>query len=125
MTKNDFSKNNKARNISNELLFSHYFENSFFSLGHGKHQKSPGKGHGKSWNFIRSKEYISCFIVPIVPSHFHVKLNLDLFGGVYMNLCFKMESDKPAIRRSFFGGMQKYSNGRVGATLTPLRKKTA
>ena len=25
-------------------------------LGHGKHQKSPGKGHRKSWNFIRSKE---------------------------------------------------------------------
>ena len=25
-----------------------------------KHQKSPGKGHGKSWNFIRSKEYEPC-----------------------------------------------------------------
>ena len=41
MTKNDFSKNNKARNTSNGCLFSHYFENNFSILGHGK-------GHGKS-----------------------------------------------------------------------------
>ena len=36
---------------------SHYFENNLSFLGRGKHQKSPGKGHGRSWNFIRSKEY--------------------------------------------------------------------
>ena len=41
----------------NDRLYSvYYFDDNFeFStLGHGKH---PGKGHGKSWNFIRSKEY--------------------------------------------------------------------
>ena len=50
-----FSEDNKAKNTSNELSFSHYFENKFSILGHGKHQKCPGKGHGKSWSFIRSK----------------------------------------------------------------------
>ena len=40
--------------------FLHYFENNFSILGHGKHQKSPGKGHGKSWNFIKSKAYKPC-----------------------------------------------------------------
>ena len=55
-----FSEDNKAKNTSNELSFSHYFENNFSILGHGKHQKCPGKGHGKSWNFIRSKEYEPC-----------------------------------------------------------------
>ena len=32
-------------------------KNNFLILGHGRHQKSPGKGRGKSWNFIRSKEF--------------------------------------------------------------------
>ena len=41
MTKKDFlSENNKARNTSNERSFSHYFENNFWILGHGKgHEK--------------------------------------------------------------------------------------
>ena len=39
MSENDFSENNKARNTSNDWSFSHYFENNFSILGHGKHQK--------------------------------------------------------------------------------------
>ena len=31
--------------------------NKLSILGLGKDKKSPGKGHGKSWNLIRSKEY--------------------------------------------------------------------
>ena len=52
-----FLRTNKARNTSNKGSFSHHFENKFLILGHGKHKKSPRKGHGKSWNFIRSKQY--------------------------------------------------------------------
>ena len=48
ITENDFSESNRARNTSNECSFSHYFENNFSILGHRKHQKSPGKAHGKS-----------------------------------------------------------------------------
>ena len=48
MTKNDFSENQKAENTLNKLSFLHYFGNNVSILGHGK-------GHGKSWNFIRSK----------------------------------------------------------------------
>ena len=59
------SENNKARNISNELSFSHYFENNSI-LGHGKHQKSPGEGHGKSWTFIEDqKPYKPCLKIRI------------------------------------------------------------
>ena len=50
MAENDFSEDNKAKNTLNEESFLHYFENIF---GHGKHQK----GHGKSCNFIKLKEY--------------------------------------------------------------------
>ena len=61
VTENDykwfFSKNNKARNTSNEWSFSHYFENNFSNFRSWETKKSPGKGHRKSWNFIRSKEY--------------------------------------------------------------------
>ena len=53
MTENNFSENNKARNTSNKQSLSHYFENNFSILGHRKHQKSPGKGHGKSWNSFK------------------------------------------------------------------------
>ena len=57
MSENDCSEDNKARNTSNE--------NNFSILGHGKHQKSPGKLHGKSWNFIRKKEYKPCFCMQL------------------------------------------------------------
>ena len=51
MTKNDFSENSKAKNTLNEWSFSHYFENSFSILGHGKHQNSHGiLLHQKSTN---------------------------------------------------------------------------
>ena len=61
-------------------------------LGYGKHQKSPGKGHGKSWNFIRSKEYEPCvtrlsslmlMLLPGSTTHTHAymhhRLNLSLY----------------------------------------------
>ena len=57
ITENDFCENNKTSNNLNEWSFSHNFENKFSIFGHGKRKNSPGKGHGKSWNFIRSKQY--------------------------------------------------------------------
>ena len=33
-----------------------HFHTILKTTGHGKHKKRPGKGHGKSLNFKRSKE---------------------------------------------------------------------
>ena len=41
-------------------------------LGHGKHQKTPGKGHGKSWNSLRSFDLIEFHDFPWpFPGVFH------------------------------------------------------
>ena len=60
MTKNYFPENNKQEIPRTNDRFHIILKINLSFLSHGKHQKRPGKGHGKSWNFIRSKEYEPC-----------------------------------------------------------------
>ena len=39
--------------IPQKMIIFKYPENNFLILGHGKRPKIAGKGHGKSWKFIR------------------------------------------------------------------------
>ena len=43
----------QSKQYLKKMIIFKYPENNFLILGHGKRPKIAGKGHGKSWKFIR------------------------------------------------------------------------